>query len=747
MVALVGAGAGFVMTRFMPPQYVVETTIWMERPDRGEGDRGPVRPGALLTSYAWVDLLNSYAVLDHVAEEMRLYAWTDDPDDWEVIQDLTVADDIEVGGYVLEVNGDGARYTLADEEGEVVEEGEVGTPIGSALGFAWNPAPELLTAGRSVALNVTTPRDAARGLAASLTARMMDQAGNFMRLELRGDDPERITATLNALTERFVEVAGELKRARLDEWEEILNTQLEYAATSLAQAEEALERHEVATITLPSRSTPGGGAAEDTGADPIFQDFFATNIELEDVRRDREVIQRALNQASEGSLPVEALEIVPSVQGSSEMMQALGTLNDRRAELRALRFRYTDQHPAVEEALAEVRIMEQQAVPSIARGLVAELQAREANLERRAGSARTSLQQIPVRDVEAMRLRRAVDQADAVYRDLSQRVEDARLGTSASSIADLRLLDRAQVPRTPESDQRARILFLSIIGGLGLGLLGAILMDRSDQRLRYPEQVTYELGLTILGAVPHVRHRNGGRTGDDDERVMEALRGIRFNLVHAYGSAGPLLVTVTSPGVGDGKSFITVNLALAFAELGHRTLLVDGDVRRGGIHSLVEGRRKPGLTDYLAGKETREGIIQETLFPSLHLIGSGTRMSHGPELLASAAMRQLIAELRASYSVILVDSPPLGAAVDPLILGALTGNFLFVVRNGTTDRSFAEAKLEMVDRLPIRILGAVLNDVPSSTVYQGYSYLPGYLAVDEDEGGTKERPAKLLSSL
>jgi len=117
------------------------------------------------------------------------------------------------------------------------------------------------------------------------------------------------------------------------------------------------------------------------------------------------------------------------------------------------------------------------------------------------------------------------------------------------------------------------------------------------------------------------------------------------------------------------------------------------------------------------------------------------RTSDAPELLGSAKMPELLARLRGDYDVILVDSPPLGAGIDPFVLGTLTGNLLLVLRTGVSHREVMAAKLEVLRRLPVRLLGAVLNDVPPGAAYQYYSYYtPGYEATDE-------KPARLTPSV
>ena len=137
-------------------------------------------------------------------------------------------------------------------------------------------------------------------------------------------------------------------------------------------------------------------------------------------------------------------------------------------------------------------------------------------------------------------------------------------------------------------------------------------------------------------------------------------------------------------------------------------------------------------------------IVQPTPYPRLALIGGGTRTQRAPEVLGSQAMTELIAELRGQYDVILVDSPPLTAGVDPFILGTVTGSLLVVLRTGHSHREIAGAKLEVLERLPIRLLGAVLNDVPRGAAYGYYAYysyyLPGYEAVDEGDGRRTSGP-------
>ena len=310
------------------------------------------------------------------------------------------------------------------------------------------------------------------------------------------------------------------------------------------------------------------------------------------------------------------------------------------------------------------------------------------------------------------------------------RIEYQKAGIAqAVQAGQVEIVDLAPLPLVPIGVGPLRTLVFGLLIGLMLGGGSAAVAEQLNRSVHRREDVA-QLGLPVLGVVPHAK----GSATEDAAPIVEAMRGIRFNLLHAYGAAGPVLFTITSPGSREGKSFVASNVALAFADAGHRTLLIDGDLRRGSLYRILNTRRKPGLTDVLHGEVAADDVIQATRYPPLFFVGCGTRTPDAPELLGSDAMAKFIAGVRQSFSAIVVDSPPLGAGVDAYALGAMTGNLVLVLRLGTTDREAAEAKLELLDRLPVRMLGTVLNDVPENSVYATYSYYMDGYAYEAERG-------------
>ena len=344
---------------------------------------------------------------------------------------------------------------------------------------------------------------------------------------------------------------------------------------------------------------------------------------------------------------------------------------------------------------------------------------------------RARQQQLSTTEEEEARLTERVDNAQKVADELRVEYQKAKIA-EAVTVGQVEIVDHAALPAKPAGIGLPEQIALGLLLGLMLGSAGAFLADRLGGTIAQRVQVE-QLGMSVIGVITHLDRNAKGNGATSPDAVVEAFRGLRLSLVNEYDPAsGPIVVTVTSPGSGDGKSFVSSNLALAFSYAKQRTVLVDADLRRGALHRVLNLRRQPGLTDFLAGDVARAPVLQTTSHPCLDFIASGTRRRDAPELLGSAAMADLVTSLRSTYDVIVLDTAPLGAGVDALALAKLAGNLLMVLRLGRTDRELAEAKLEILRRLPLRLLGAVLNDVRDESEYRAYAYyMDGYGLTNE----------------
>jgi len=733
-ITLLGTAVGLFASRLVHPPYSATALLWFETKDRAAAARDPRSASEgdeLLNPSGWIDLVESNAVLEEVVRQRRLYLRPRDLGDSSLLATLQLDGTPVPGAYRYSVDREGRTFTLQNA-GRVVQTDSVDRPVGQGggLGFSWSPRPGLVAPGHSIDFVLSTPADAARQFKKTLSVTTdVDPAlmrtgtdANFLRIQLTGSRPAELAATVNAIADRVVVVAADLKRIKLVELGRILDEQRQHALGSLRAAEAAQRDFRMRSAGVLRQGAPPVSATLRGGGDPVFERSFDTKLALDSVQRDRQALERALAQKGDSGPPVEALQAIGAVQKSAELSLALQELTTKQATLRALRYRYTEASEPVQRVRGEVQTLLRNTIPTLARGLDSDLAAREEQLGRRADAAFGYLHDLPPLALEEARLQRDVTIAEQLFTTVQQSYNQTQLA-AVSTLPDVRILDRATAPDRPDRNWTPLFACASFVVSLGLAVFGVIMLDGLDHKVRYPEHVTHQMRLSILGAVPRFdwRHLGNGKTAEAAAPVVEALRGLRLRLSHAGGS-GPLLVTVTSPGVGEGKSFLSCNLALAFADAGYRTLLIDGDVRRGGQHRMLGLHREPGLVDFLAGDLPFETVVQATRHPGLRFIGCGARRPSAPELLSSDVMTDLIDRVRAECGVVLVDSPPLAVGVDPYVLATRTGNVLIVLRAGVSDLDLAAAKLDVLDTLPVRVLGAVLNDVRPYGAYRYYTY-------------------------
>jgi polysaccharide biosynthesis transport protein len=733
-VAALASAAGAVAVRFIHPAYEVQATIWIasETPS-ARNAAGPIRSQELLRSSAWAELIKSYRISDEVVRKLVLYITPAKASDVPLFRGFSLAEQFAPGEYQLQIDGGKKSWALQTGAGVPVDKGTATDSVGRALGFRWVLPPIAFAQGgsRRVEFTLATPRESAIKLIADLGTKLASQS-NFLRLTYHHTDPQIAALTLNTWANEYVTVAADLKRRNLVEFTNILEEQVAFAQKSLTSAEQALEGFRVNTITLPAEGGPVAGGVEMT-RQPALNSYFNRKIEYDNLRHDREALERTIKSADGGNAPYEGLLLIPSVAqspGAEALREAFRQQYQVKADLATNQQIYTSEHTIIRGLTARLETIQKQTIPSLANELLVQLRERERDYELRIAGASKEMQAVPPRTIEEMRLRRAVVVAEGLYTTLKNRYAEAKLA-EASATPDLSVLDSAVAPLNPTKNTTPMIMAMAVLGGLAAAVGLAMLLDRLDKRFRYPEQATQELGLQVAGVVPRLpRPGTESRSPDQVVQLIESFRSLRMHVIHSV--SGPLTVAVSSAGPGDGKSLVSSNLALSFAEAGFRTVLVDGDTRRGALHRMFASEPRVGFTEYLLGTAGIDEIVGATDHENLSLVGSGARHRRSPELLTSPRLMQLIAALRSTHEVVVFDTPPLAAGIDAYAISAAAGNLLMVLRIGHTERRLTAAKVGLVDRLPVNVIGAVLNGVALEGEFVYYGYAAGYGATGEE---------------
>jgi capsular exopolysaccharide synthesis family protein len=351
--------------------------------------------------------------------------------------------------------------------------------------------------------------------------------------------------------------------------------------------------------------------------------------------------------------------------------------------------------------------------------------------------------------IEYMIVRQEAEQSRGLYETLLGHLQEAGVleGLRSSNIS---VVDPARVPSKPSKPNVPLYLALSFAGGLFLGCSGAIIVDIRDNKIRDLRELEAEVGKAPIGILPVfnlARGRLPSRAsdasapalGNRSPRVLaldepkspyvEALRALRTSLLLSRGGAPPQTVLVTSSVAGEGKTTMSLNLAILLAQHGKKVLLVDADLRRPMLHEILRTSPKRGLSTLLAG-QAHEDMARDLLrleeVPGLHILCSGPLPPYPSELLGSDQMRLLLERWRKEFDFILFDGAPVLPVTDSVILSDLVDAKLLVARFGLTERQSVERSYSLLCglRTSDTRVSIVVNAVEQNgnPYYQYYGY-------------------------
>jgi uncharacterized protein involved in exopolysaccharide biosynthesis len=475
--------------------------------------------------------------------------------------------------------------------------GIVGDSIGRRAGFAWAPNKALL-GERTIKFRVRQPREVSNDILGRLQVYLAEGA-NLIVMRLSGKVQQRPAETLNAWGEQFVRIATDLKAAKVTASSKVLAEQRADAERRLSSAERAYEQFRVSTITQPSEAmaiAPGAamGGVPMVRTDPAVENYTTSKYQLEALRRDRSQLEGVARTLRPDYVPTAALLNVPVVNvdpAASELRASVAEMVSLESQVRVLRQTYQDITPPLSTKLGQLRTLQSQTIPQQLAAFVGQLRQREGQLGGVVTRSTGELRAIPQRTTQQEALRRDRDAAAELFRVLDTRFKEVEL-SQKSLTPDVRVLDAAVMPSEPNENTAPRLIALGLAVGLAIGAGLAVILDRIDRRFRYPTQATHGLGLQILGAVPRIDQRR--QSPERVAQIVEAFRAVRMNVRYACMPNPRVTLTVTSPSPHDGKSLVASNLALSFAEGGWRTVIVDGDLRRGQLNSTFDLPSGPG---------------------------------------------------------------------------------------------------------------------------------------------------------
>ena len=367
-----------------------------------------------------------------------------------------------------------------------------------------------------------------------------------------------------------------------------------------------------------------------------------------------------------------------------------------------------------------------------------EINGQLAAINKQIGELNSTLKQLPDVQRQYLQLYREVEVKTQLYTALLNSYQQLRIA-KAGEIGNVRIVDTAVEPVKPIKPKSLLVLVISLFLGSFIGTLIALLRNMLRTGIKDSGQIENELDLPVYATVPRSPIQESRikilkkkksipilALKNSDDIAIESLRSIRTAIHFALANAKNNIIMIAGPSPEVGKSFISTNLATIFAQGDKRVLLIDADMRRGYMHKYFDVDVKPGLSELLSGQADLQKVLHKTQVPNLDVITRGKSPTNPSEILSSNQFKELLEQLQSRYDHIIIDTPPVLAVTDGIIISQYTGVNLIVARYAKSQMKELELTLNRFEQAGVKVNGFILNDIQRASAGYGYGYNYAY---------------------
>jgi succinoglycan biosynthesis transport protein ExoP len=537
-------------------------------------------------------------------------------------------------------------------------------------------------------------------------------------------DPKRAALLANTVADEYIAFNLDEKLGMSRAASEWLHDKVEEMQKTLADSEGRLytykRENDILTVSIEDSQSI------------IARRLSAVSDALTEVRKKRAELEAKVRQVKLAR-DMNALSALPEVVNSPVVQAQRTNMLALSQELADARTRYGEDHPkiqALRERLAEAQSIVAGEESRLARSSELELaQALETekNFEKLLDGTKREAFEINRKEVDYNRLRREQENNSKIVEMVLRRWKDVDL-SAALRTNNVHLLDAAEIPGAPSSPNLKLALLISLLLGLGLGIIAAIGLEQFDDAIETSEDVERATRASFLGIIPEVREPSGPGPVElhvhrrPHSSVAECLRTVRTNLLFLSTDRSLQKLMVTSSGPQEGKTTVVVDLGIAFAQHGQKTLLVDTDMRRPRLHKVFGLGSELGLSSVLLDEKKLGEAIRQTEVPNLWVLPCGPIPPNPAELLHTERFQKIAQELARRFDRVLFDSPPVAAVTDAQILSSTVDGVVLIGKAGKTSKeALGRARRSLAD-VNARVVGAILNGVDLSRRRAGYYY-------------------------
>lgn len=436
------------------------------------------------------------------------------------------------------------------------------------------------------------------------------------------------------------------------------------------------------------------------------------------------------------------------VSEQSRVSSLLEQISSTRINISSVGKRYRDKHPVMIQLLQTLQESEvelQEAVQNSVDKLYAGYIEAKTNFElssQRLAEKESELIALSKTGVEYNSLLRDLEVQQSFFQALNSRMTQEKAQVSLKE-ANARIVDKAFAPLSHSSPNIMMNLAAGVFGGLAVGGGLVFVVAFLDDRVKSAFDIEGSIGLPLLGVVPRIKKLDSNSkaqavASNVDRHVTETFRSIHSSMKLNDESKNAKIIVTTSTIPSEGKSFVSSNLALTFANHGEKTLLLDADLRLPNVAASLQLENEVGVLDHVEKGVPLDDLIVSEVYPNLDVLPTGGKSKNPTQVLVSAQFEAMLAELRDRYDRIVIDSPPLAAVSDALNLLPFVDGIVYVIKFNTVKRKTAAANVRRLWEANTPVFGAILNNITtslSSYYYSQYSdkaYQDYYIRQEEE---------------
>lgn len=452
-----------------------------------------------------------------------------------------------------------------------------------------------------------------------------------------------------------------------------------------------------------------------------------------EAKSQRIIQETAYKQVTALGSDLDALLVIPAVANDQAVVEIRSNIAKQESDLANLRQRYKEQHPKFLQAqsqLAEWKSSLQKAILSVPQRVRAAYEsalAAEQALEQALREQETAALALNKQAIRYNVLARDVESDRALYLSVLNRIKETSVTKDFTS-NKIRVIQQASVPEKPIKPEKVRVILAGVMAGLVSSVLLVFLLNTLDRSLKTVDQTEEYLGLPVLSTIPKFTGTVGDQrkliTHDDaDCSEAESFRTLRTALSMLGRKEDRKVFLFTSAVPSEGKTFCSLNYSLSLAQQGLRTLIIDCDLRRPMVEKslLNTDKRGFGLSDHLTGQKTIHEVIHSTETENFFYMPAGTDTPNPAELLAKTGIDGVIDEALKHFDRVVVDSAPIHAVSDTLLILNRIQTLCLVIRSRKTPKNSVRRALQILQEAEAPLAGVILNLMPRSRA-SGYYY-------------------------